>query len=170
MAVMTVVEATRTSPPALTELPEHFRPLRVAEFQQLVELGVFDGTRVELVGGVLVEMSPQGALHDAVIRRLNSLFVRAVGEAWEVGVQGPLDVDDISLPEPDLKVLPAGRFTVTYVDEYWVVDLQARCIHVHRQPSADGWGSVVRVTEGPLAAEALPDLVIDVEANLHLDR
>ncbi|MGI9017266.1 MAG: hypothetical protein ACR2HR_09220 [Euzebya sp.] len=47
------------SPPNTT-LPEEFRPLRVQEYHQLIQLGVFEGTRVELVGGVLVEMSPQG--------------------------------------------------------------------------------------------------------------
>lgn len=47
----------------ITTLPPEFRPLRVEEYHQLIELGVFEGTKVELVGGVLVEMSPQGPAH-----------------------------------------------------------------------------------------------------------
>ncbi|MGI9018123.1 MAG: hypothetical protein ACR2HR_13640 [Euzebya sp.] len=47
---------TLTTP--IAELPAEFRPLYRSEYDHLVGLGVFEGTRVELVGGVLVEMSP----------------------------------------------------------------------------------------------------------------
>ncbi len=181
-----------TPAPPVRELPEAFRPLRSVEFQRLVDLGLFEGTHVELVGGVLVEMSPQGPLHNTVLRRMNRVLVLAAGDAFEVGVQVPLDVDDITLPEPDFTIVPAGRFTDRHPDaavlivevavtsgrfdlgekarrygaagfgEYWVVDLDRRCVHVHRDPSPDGWGSVVRHTAGELAATAVPGLVIDV--------
>lgn len=176
----------------VSELPDCFRPLRSVEFQRLVELGLFEGTHVELVGGVLVEMSPQGPLHNTVIRRLTTVLVRAAGDAFEVGVQVPLDVDDITLPEPDFTIVPAGRFTDRHPDtamliievavssapfdlgekarryaaagfgEYWVVDLGRRCVHVHRDPTADGWGSVVRRATGQLSAMAVPGLTIDL--------
>ncbi|CAN5345311.1 Uma2 family endonuclease [soil metagenome] len=184
---------TTTTPPPVAEMPECFRPLRSVEFQRLVELGLFEGTHVELVGGVLVEMSPQGPLHNTVIRRLTRLLVYAAGDAYEVGVQVPLDVDAITLPEPDFTIVPAGRFTDRHPDdavlvievamssqrfdlgekarryaaagfaEYWVIDLVRSYIHVHRDPSADGWGSVVRHHDGPLTAAALPDLTVAVE-------
>ncbi len=43
------------------------------------------------------------------------------------------------------------------VPEYWVIDINARRIHQHRKPNAEGYGSV-RVVEGseslsPLARE-----------------
>lgn len=71
---------------------------------------------LELVGGVLVETSPQGPLHNTVIRRLTGVLVRALGEAYEVGVQVPLAVDDLSLSEPDFVVVPAGRFVAVHPD------------------------------------------------------
>lgn len=95
-----------TSP--IAELPPEFRPLRRSEYDHLVGLGVFEGTRVELVGGVLVEMSPQKPPHYGLILTLNKLLVLAAGDDYIVGAQGPLAVDDISEPEPDFTILPTG--------------------------------------------------------------
>jgi hypothetical protein len=44
----------------VTALPEDFRPLRRAEYDQLVALGVFGDERIELLDGVLIPMSPIG--------------------------------------------------------------------------------------------------------------
>ena len=40
--------------------PERIRPLRRAEYDRLIELGCFEDEKIELLGGVLVAMSPQG--------------------------------------------------------------------------------------------------------------
>ncbi|CAN5215911.1 Uma2 family endonuclease [soil metagenome] len=178
-------------PSVLRELPEDvFRPLQRVEFQAMVEHGLFDGTRVELVGGVLVEMSPQGQAHVWMIIRLNKLLLSTLGDDWDVGVQTPLAIDDISLPEPDFSVLApgqlgypqaaalvievsvsslafdlgvkAGRYAAGGYPEYWVVDIESSRIHVHREPSAEGWGHIEIVTEGTLDAAVVPGLHIDV--------
>ena len=79
-----------TTVPPLHDIPaEVFRPLRVEEFQAMVEMGLFEDTHVELLGGVLVEMSPQGAPHNTVIRRLNRLLLAGLDETMELGVQVP---------------------------------------------------------------------------------
>jgi len=53
------------------------RRLRVREYHRMVEAGVFDEDEgVELLEGVIVRMSPQGADHAIVVERLNDpLFV-----------------------------------------------------------------------------------------------
>ncbi len=94
----------------ITELPGEFRPLRREEYDQLVDLGVFEGTRVQLVGGLLVEMSPQNDPHWQTIVDLNMILAPQVAGRHSVGVQGPLLVDEISEPEPDLTVLPLPRY------------------------------------------------------------
>ncbi|MGI9016139.1 MAG: Uma2 family endonuclease [Euzebya sp.] len=184
----------------LSELPsDAFRPLRRAEFQALVDTGTFDGTHVELVGGVLVEMGPQGEQHSETIRRLTKLLVHAVGDDYDIGVQTPLAVDDITLPEPDLQVLPAGPYWTEHPDrallvievsrsslrfdlgvkarryaaadytEYWVVDLDDQQIHVHTGPSADGWSRVDVITDGVLASSAVPSIRVPL-ARLFAER
>ena len=39
---------------------EKIRPLRRVEYDKLVALGVFEGERIELIDGVLLQMSPIG--------------------------------------------------------------------------------------------------------------
>jgi Uma2 family endonuclease len=90
-------------------LPVH--PLTVDDLAAMVDAGILgEDDRVELLDGVLVEMSPQGAGHAAAIRRLNGLLVPFASAAGlEVSPQCPLDVGDpISQPEPDLAIVPIG--------------------------------------------------------------
>jgi Uma2 family endonuclease len=87
-------------------LPVH--ALTVTDVYAMVEAGILEeNSRVELLDGVLVEMSPQGPPHAYALRALTMI---AVPVAAEVGlvviVQGPLDVGiPITLPEPDLAIV-----------------------------------------------------------------
>ena len=56
--------------------PERVRPLRRLEFEQMVEQGLFRDERVELLQGVVVEMSPQGSRHAATVQRLTAAEAR----------------------------------------------------------------------------------------------
>jgi Uma2 family endonuclease len=40
------------------------------------------------------------------------------------------------------------RIYAPAVDEYWVVDLEQRCVVVHRDPGAEGYASVVSIPSG----------------------
>lgn len=75
------------------------------EYYRLGELGFFHGQRVELLEGVLMDQSPQGALHadttDCVRRVLGSLF----GTGYLVRCQFPLDLGQTTEPEPDVAVV-----------------------------------------------------------------
>jgi Uma2 family endonuclease len=139
----------------------------------MVEEGFFGDERVELVDGVIVEMSPQGTRHVGTIQRLtNKLVALLLGRA-EIRVQSPLAVSDHSLPEPDLAVvapgdtdqahpttaflvievaesslnkdrlLKANLYAGASVPEYWIVDLTAATIEVHSDPVG---GRYTRVT------------------------
>ena len=78
-----------------------------AEYERLVELGVFDpGERLELIDGLLVVREPQGSRHAAGIRRVLSALQRALGDVWQIDSQLPIALDDASEPEPDIAVVP----------------------------------------------------------------
>lgn len=94
-------------------LPPEFRPLRVDEYHKLIELGVFEDQKVELVGGVLVEMSPQGPRHFGLIPYLTHLLVGLVGDDYVISPQGPVIADEISEPEPDFAVLSRRDTRIT---------------------------------------------------------
>lgn len=144
--------------------PERILPLRRAQFDRMVEAGIFDDQRVELLRGVLVEMSPQGAPHADVSALLTELLIRALPTTAQVRCHLPFAASDVSEPEPDVAVYPARRFGDDHparahlivevsdsslrkdrglkseiyaeasVPEYWVVDLVHGTVEVRTEP------------------------------------
>jgi Uma2 family endonuclease len=83
--------------------PRTFR-FTLAEYDRLVALGMFDGRRVELIEGAIVErMSPQGSRHTTGGMRIERAL-RAAFPAALIRVQYPLALGD-SEPEPDVAVV-----------------------------------------------------------------
>lgn len=62
--------------------------------------------RVELLEGVVVAMSPQNPPHAAAVRRTDTALRRALPAGTVVSVQSPLVLDERSVPEPDVAVVP----------------------------------------------------------------
>lgn len=59
----------------------------------------------------------------------------------------------------------AALYAESDVDEYWVVDLDAVCVHVHRDRAAGGWAAItVHDADAPLTPAALPDLTVTLAA------
>jgi hypothetical protein len=158
--------------------PERIRPIRRDEYDRMVELGLFEDERVELLAGVLVEMSPQGTPHAEVMTRLTRWLIQGLGDRAAVRPQLPFALDDYSEPEPDLAVVPPGDYSDAHpgralllieiadsslnkdrrikarsyaaagVPDYWIVNLVDRIIEVHRGPTAEGFASIVPVGPG----------------------
>ena len=90
-------------------LPVH--PLTVDDLAAMVDAGILgEDDHIELLDGVLVEMSPQGPAHLEAISRLTMLLAPVAANAGlAVTPQCPLDVASaISQPEPDLYVAASG--------------------------------------------------------------
>jgi len=82
------------------------RRFTVDEYYRMAEAGILSPEeRVELIDGEILQLSPIGDRHQACVDRLNQLFVRRVGDAAIVRVQGPIRLDDHTEPEPDLALL-----------------------------------------------------------------
>lgn len=172
--------------------PEKLRPLRRAEYERLVELGLLCDERVELIHGALVEMSPQGARHAEVIRRLTRTLVRGVGDGAIVQVQAPLAASEESEPEPDVAVLAPGDYSRSHprtallvievaessarkdrvvkadlyaaagIPEYWLVDLEGEAVEVRSEPVQGRYTRLSTHTAGTLHPEQLPDVAVAV--------
>jgi Uma2 family endonuclease len=85
------------------------RALKRVEYEQLIDAGFFQrGDPVELVDGQLIVAEPQGSRHFAAIQAVEQALRLAFGAGWQVRGQGPLAVDDRSLPEPDVTVVPGS--------------------------------------------------------------
>lgn len=133
---------------------------------------------------------------DAIARLTTLLVHRVAASGWRVRVQLPLAVTDDSEPEPDFAVVPdvdssrehpstaalvvevsrssrrmdlgvkAALYAAAGVPDYWVLDVVARTVHVHREPCPSGYGSLVQVSEGELRTSGPLDLTADVSTLL----
>jgi Uma2 family endonuclease len=155
-----------------------FHRLTGDEYHQMIESGGFDEeTRVELIGGILCDMSPKTPQHELIVEHLNRVLAAALDlDRFRLRVSGPLSIGD-SEPEPDLAVVRRGTpepyhpasaelvievatssrrrdlavkprlYARAGVTEYWVIDPENSVVVVHRDLGADGYGS--RVELGP---------------------
>lgn len=173
--------------------PLRIRPLHRAEYDRLVELGVFQDERLELLRGTLVEMTPQGTAHAEALRRLTRIFVRALGDRAVVQIQSPFAASEDSEPEPDVAILPPGDYSRAHpasalliievsgdslrkdrkvksgvyaeanVPEYWIVDLEGRRVEIHRAPSNGAYTQVRAATD---VEEIAPDAFNDIRIHV----
>jgi hypothetical protein len=82
------------------------RALTIAEYHRMGEVGILTGRdRVELIEGELVAMAPIGSEHSGTVNALTRLLVEIVGDRGVVAVQNPVQLDDLTEPEPDFAVL-----------------------------------------------------------------
>ena len=73
----------------------------IATYHRLISDGILrEDDRVELIDGRLVDMTPIGSRHAAVVKRLNSLFAGKLQGLAIVGVQDPIQlIQEQSEPE-----------------------------------------------------------------------
>jgi Uma2 family endonuclease len=101
------------------------------EVYRAMAAGIFerepkDWLKMELIDGELVEKMPQNRPHSVAVTKGQRILGRVFGATHYIGVQSPLQVNDISEPEPDLMVVrgdpddypdhPAGRDVALVMD------------------------------------------------------
>lgn len=159
----------------------------------MVAAGFFRDERVELIQGVVVEMSPQNAPHSYAIQVLTRLLMpRLVGRA-DVRVQLPFVAGADSVPEPDLAVVALGNYAAAHpnqallivevadsslrfdrqtkaelyarvgVPEYWIANLTDRIIERHSDPIG---GAYARVTPFRLGETIAPLAFADLSVRV----
>jgi Uma2 family endonuclease len=139
----------------------------LAEYYQLAEQGWFEGQRVQLIEGEIIQMPPQGHAHYKSLALVSRWLEKALGPGYWVRTQAPMNASDTSDPEPDIAVVrgsieqfqdhpqtallaievadsslrldrrKAGIYAAAGVQEYWIVNLNNRCIEIHRDPHAE---------------------------------
>lgn len=169
-------------------------PLTVDALEQMIAVGAFGPEdRVELVGGVLVEMSPPTTAHTWAATWLAAFFLGAVAGRATVLTRLPVKLDDLSMPQPDLALVASGgyrdrrptdpflvievsdrslafdlntklrRYAAAGVADYWVVDVAAGVVRVHRDPVGERYATVSAHARGErIAVARFADIVVDV--------
>jgi Uma2 family endonuclease len=101
--------ATARYDSSVGKAPLMFRRWKRAEYERLVDLGLFQGDPVELIGGKLVVAEPQGSYHAAALGAADDALRAVLPPGWIVRDQMPVALDDESAPEPDLVLVPGTR-------------------------------------------------------------
>jgi Uma2 family endonuclease len=145
--------------------------ITTAQYERIVTAGALDDARVELLDGLLVDVSPQGELHARVIRRLMEMFVARMDL---LRVQMPLAVTEGWVPEPDVALVEhdedpdlrpttalivvevaissqeearrkAPAYASARIPRYWLVDVPAGIVIEYTQPRGGRYGCVARL-------------------------
>lgn len=169
------------------------RKLKRVEYEKLVAQGVFERERVELTFGMVVAMSPIDPSHSRSTTRIARSLTIALQDRAEVLCQQPLAATDDSEPEPDIYVTPLGDYwhehpsraylvvevassslrydrsekallySISEVDEYWIVDLVNGLVEVRRERDRGTWRSIATYRRGDTVHMlAFPDVGIAV--------
>ncbi len=78
----------------------------VDEYYEMARVGILtESDHVELIEGEIVEMSPIGSRHQAIVDELAYIFFNAVGDRARLRIQGPLRLADVTEPQPDVQLL-----------------------------------------------------------------
>ena len=165
---------------------EQVHRLSTDEYHRLIEAGGFDeDARMELIDGLLADMSPKTRAHENAVAWLTNWLTDAVDRRrHQVRVGSPLTLED-SEPEPDLAVIPRDAprpyhpataalvievsvsslqrdlarkpslYAAAGIDEYWVIDLAGRRVVIHRDPRSDGYADIAEVHAGELVPAGL---------------
>jgi Uma2 family endonuclease len=179
----------------MTTVSSPVHRLSVENVSRMVEVGVLgENDRVELVHGVLLDMAPIGAEHDGATAWLTDHFARVAIKAWEVRILSMLLVaggyllPDLTLvdrlPRSELPTSAhlvvevaqtsqardrdkARDYAAADVPEYWIVDLAARTVEVHRHPLAGTYQELTTFADGASIKPLLADApAVDVSALL----
>lgn len=169
------------------------RPLSRREYDQLIARGVLGkDTRIELLYGRLVPMSPIGPRHTWSVGQLNELLVFALRRRARVQIQSPVAASDVSEPEPDVAVVPRADYLDDHarhallvievadtslradrmkrrlyaamgVAEYWIANLREAVVEAYHAPGATGYRKVTRYRrDQTIALRAFPDVELRV--------
>jgi Uma2 family endonuclease len=145
----------------------HVKRWTKREYNQHVEQGWFTGKRLFLFRGELIEMPPMGSPHAWSLTSVSGVLFELFHPDEVVRVQMPFEVPGESMPEPDAAVvtkasamrLPhpneamlivevsdtsydfdcekALEYAAAGVPDYWIIDVNRRCLVVHRSPLPD---------------------------------
>lgn len=166
--------------------PFEIHRVTIAEYHQMVASGGYhEDTHVELIDGLVVDMSPRSPQHEAAIRWLiRWMFEQLDQTRYDLMITGSMTIGS-SEPEPDVAILPRPasarehpcravlvievavsshdrdlrtkpKIYAGAVDEYWVVDLEHQQLVVHRDGAEGAYRDVFSVLRpGELTAAAL---------------
>jgi Putative restriction endonuclease len=100
---------------AMTQQPLTTWHWKRSDYERLVDLGLFQGKPVELIGGELLVAEPQGSYHATGISVADEALRAILPSGWYVRAQMPVALDEESEPEPDLAVVSGTGSSISSI-------------------------------------------------------
>ena len=99
----------------------------IEEYHQLIETGILDDKRVELLEGTIVDMPPEGTPHAVYCSESVSYLSELLGNRAAVREGHPITLPNDSEPEPDIAIVRApSRQYLTHhpypADIFWLIE------------------------------------------------
>jgi Uma2 family endonuclease len=88
------------------------------EYERAVEAGAFEGWKIELVEGVLVDMTPQTSRHAGLATKVSGILAEVDPGDHLFRQHSPLGVTGDSMPEPDIAVVPPDPEGDSYISAH----------------------------------------------------
>lgn len=77
----------------------------IDEYYQMGDMGIFKDTRVELIEGTIIDMTPINSIHASLVDKLANWLSSLHAGQVIVRSQNPLRLSSTSEPEPDITIL-----------------------------------------------------------------
>jgi Uma2 family endonuclease len=107
MSILELRPPSEMVPPSVPLAPHRFS---VEQYHRMIETGILTTSdRVQLLEGVILEMTPVGVAHMYAVRGMMRAILRLLPDGWDVAIQQPVSLA-LSEPEPDLSVV-RGTYT-----------------------------------------------------------
>lgn len=99
----------------------------IEDYHQMIEAGILEGRKVELLAGEIIEMSPEKPIHYYTSQQNDRYLSQLFNNVAEVRFNGPITLAD-SEPEPDIAIvrLPASQYSIHHPyteDIFWVIEV-----------------------------------------------
>ena len=75
------------------------------DYHQMIDTGLLDDRKVELLCGEIIEMSPEGVSHSSYCRETGKYLRRILGDRADISEAHPITLPNNSEPEPDIAIV-----------------------------------------------------------------
>ena len=96
------------------------------DYHQMIDSGLLDRRRVELLDGEILEMAPEGPLHSDRVDVVATYLRQLLGQSVSIREGRPVTLPSNSEPEPDLAIVNPQRYREAHPgpdDIFWLIEV-----------------------------------------------
>jgi Uma2 family endonuclease len=98
------------------------------DYHQMIDTGLLDERKVELLSGEIIEMPPEGVAHSFYCTETGEYLRQILRDRARISEAHPITLPDDSEPEPDIAIvrLPAALYRDRHpqvADIFWLIEI-----------------------------------------------